>query len=76
MTEILVIAAASIGGAVVVFNPHAAIEVPGLGSNPTVLLLPLLFWAGVRFGVGGISTVMLIYATIACQAAIAGRRPL
>jgi signal transduction histidine kinase/integral membrane sensor domain MASE1 len=75
VTEILVISAASIVGALVVFNPHAAIEIPGLGSNPTVLLLPLLFWAGVRFGVGGVSTVMLIYAMLACQAAIAGRRP-
>lgn len=75
LTEILMISVASIGGALVVFNPHATTEVPGLGSNPTVLLLPLFFWAGVRFGVGGISTVMLIYATIACQAAVAGRRP-
>lgn len=75
LTEILMIAVASIAGALVVFNPHASTEIPGLGTNPTVLLLPLFFWAGVRFGVGGISTVMLIYATIACQAALAGRRP-
>lgn len=75
LTEILLLMASSVAVGVFVFDRHGAVDIPGLGSNPTVLLLPLFFWSGVRFGMGGICTVMLIYATIACQAAVAGRRP-
>ena len=41
---------------------ETAVAVPGLPRTPTVLLLPLLFWAAVRFGVGGVSTALLVSA--------------
>ena len=57
------------------FDRQGERAIPVLGSNPTAFLLPLFFWAGVRLGVSGICGVMLVYATIASQAAVAGRRP-
>jgi signal transduction histidine kinase/integral membrane sensor domain MASE1 len=75
LTEILALIASSVAVGLFVFDRHVTTDIPGLGSNPTVLLLPLFFWAGIRFLMGGICTVMLIYAAIACQAAVAGRRP-
>jgi signal transduction histidine kinase/integral membrane sensor domain MASE1 len=48
---------------------------PGIPRTPTVLLLPLLFWAAVRFGVGGVSAALLLTALVASVAATRGHRP-
>ena len=48
---------------------------PGIPRTPTVLLLPLLFWAAVRFGVGGVSGALLLTALVASVSATGGHRP-
>lgn len=53
------------------------IELPLAGVPPTqtVLLLPLFFWAALRFGAGGMSTALLTAALTASVAARMGYRP-
>jgi two-component system, LuxR family, sensor kinase FixL len=48
--------------------------VPG-PRTPTVLLLPLFFWAAVRFGVGGVSTAVLVSAMVASVSMALGHQP-
>jgi C4-dicarboxylate-specific signal transduction histidine kinase len=43
--------------------------------SPAVLLLPFFFWAAVRFGVGGVSAMLLLAAAIASTEAKMGHRP-
>jgi signal transduction histidine kinase len=48
--------------------------VPG-PRTPTVLLLPLFFWGAVRYGVGGVSTAILVAAAAACASMARGHQP-
>lgn len=49
--------------------------VPGMPRTPTVLLLPLFFWAAVRFGAGGVSSALLIAVIVATTSTALGHRP-
>ena len=49
--------------------------IPGLPRTPSVLLLPFLFWAAVRFGVVGVSTAMFVSAFVASYETRIGHRP-
>jgi signal transduction histidine kinase/integral membrane sensor domain MASE1 len=53
------------------------IDLPLAGAPPTqtVLLLPLFFWAALRFGAGGMSGALLVAALSASFAARMGYRP-
>ena len=67
---LVAVAALSLGSAGV------GIDVPGLGLTSTPLdVLPLFFWAAIRFGAGGMSTGLLIVALTASFAARTGNRP-
>ena len=50
-------------------------DVPGLPRTPSVLLVPFLLWAGVRFGVGGVSVSLLLAALTASYESRLGHRP-
>ena len=50
-------------------------SVPGLPRTPSVLLVPFLLWAGVRFGVGGVSVSLLLAALTASYESRIGHRP-
>jgi signal transduction histidine kinase/integral membrane sensor domain MASE1 len=50
-------------------------DVPGLPRTPSVLLVPFLLWAGVRFGVGGVSVALLLAALTASYESRIGHRP-
>jgi signal transduction histidine kinase/integral membrane sensor domain MASE1 len=56
-------------------NLRFADFMPGIPRTPTVLLLPLLFWGSVRFGVGGVSAMLLLAALVASVSAAHGFRP-
>lgn len=51
------------------------INVPWLPRTPSVLLVPFLLWAAVRFGVGGVSVSLLLAALTASYESSIGRRP-
>jgi integral membrane sensor domain MASE1 len=51
------------------------LDLPGLPSTPSVLLLPFYFWAALRFGVGGVSTALFATVFIATYEARLGHRP-
>jgi two-component system, LuxR family, sensor kinase FixL len=62
--------------AIAVFGDLQVTEVlPALPRTPTVLLLPLFFWAAVRFGVGGVSAALLLSALVASTSTALGHRP-
>jgi signal transduction histidine kinase/integral membrane sensor domain MASE1 len=61
--------------AAVVYGNMPFMTMPGVPRTPTVLLLPLFFWAAVRFGVGGVSTALLVSALVASVSAMTGHRP-
>jgi two-component system sensor kinase FixL len=48
---------------------------PGVPRTPTVLLLPWFFWAAVRFGVGGVSSALLLSALVATVSMATGNLP-
>jgi signal transduction histidine kinase/integral membrane sensor domain MASE1 len=50
-------------------------NVPGMPRTPSVLLVPFLLWAGVRFGVGGVSVSLLLAALTASYETRIGHRP-
>jgi signal transduction histidine kinase len=56
-------------------NFHLNEVFPGLLRTPTVLLFPLFFWAAARFGVGGVSTSLLVAALAASISTASGARP-
>jgi signal transduction histidine kinase/integral membrane sensor domain MASE1 len=58
-----------------VFGGMSLIGVPGLPRTPTVLLLPVFFWAAIRFGVGGVSASLLVAALVAYFDAVWWERP-
>lgn len=51
------------------------IDVPGLPRTPTPLMLPLLFWAALRFGPVGLGLGLLAFLVAASVATMAGERP-
>ena len=59
--------------AVWVFSGQA--DVPGMPPTPSVLLLPLYFWAAARFGVGGVSAALFFTAFVASYETRTGHRP-
>jgi signal transduction histidine kinase/integral membrane sensor domain MASE1 len=50
-------------------------SMPGLPRTPTVLLLPFFFWAATRFGVGGVSGLLLVAALVTSYETRMGHRP-
>lgn len=52
-----------------------ATNVPGLPRIPSVLLVPFVLWAAVRFGVGGVSVALLLAALTASYESRIGHRP-
>ena len=58
---------------IAVFN----IQLAGPGSNPALLYapLPLLLWAAVRFGVGGVCLALLVVESLALASALSGHGP-
>jgi signal transduction histidine kinase/integral membrane sensor domain MASE1 len=51
------------------------IKVAGVPRTPTVLIMPLLFWAAIRFGVSGASVSLLLAALTASYESNLGHRP-
>jgi integral membrane sensor domain MASE1 len=52
-----------------------SIKVAGVPRTPTVLIMPLLFWAAIRFGVSGASVSLLLAALTASYESSLGHRP-
>lgn len=52
-----------------------AMNLPGVPQTPLMLLLPFMFWAAVRFGVGGVSAALFICALSASYESSQGHRP-
>jgi two-component system, LuxR family, sensor kinase FixL len=76
IVEALLLAGVLVFVAVLVLSAGGAgLDLPGLPRTPTVFLLPLFFWAAVRFGAGGMSTALFMSALIASFAARLGSRP-
>lgn len=73
VVEALVLAGLVICTAAWVFG--GAIRVSGVPRTPTVLIMPLLFWAAIRFGVSGASVSILLSAFTASYESSLGRRP-
>ena len=67
---------AFIVAALFTFGPgRVDLDLPGVPSTPTVFMLPLFFWAALRFGAGGTSVALLVAALTASFAARTGSRP-
>ena len=60
---------------VLVFGELHITAMPGVPRTPTVLLLPLFFWAAVRFGVAGVSIALLATALVSSALSAEGHRP-
>ena len=74
--EAAALAAMTYSAGVVVFGPPALRDYLALvPSTPIILTLPLFGWAAMRFGVGGVSSTLLLAATVASVQARAGLRP-
>ena len=71
--EALILAGLVICTAAWVFG--GAIRVSGVPRTPTVLIMPLLFWTAIRFGVSGASVSILLSALTASYESSLGRRP-
>ena len=70
-----VLAAGIICTALWVFGDRVSPVMPGLPPTPSVMLLPLYFWAALRFGVASISASLFTTALIASYEAGSGNRP-
>ena len=71
--EALILAGLVVYTAAWVFG--GTIKVAGVPRTPTVLIMPLLCWAAVRFGVSGASVSLLLAALTASYESSLGRRP-
>ena len=66
MIEAVALAAALTAAGLVVFGPPTVRDnLPIVPSTPIVLAIPLFGWAAMRFGVGGVSTALLLLAAMA-----------
>ncbi len=61
--------------AMVFGNLRTAVALPGMPRTPTVLLVPCFFWAAIRFGVGGVSSAVLVSAAAASLSVAMGHWP-
>ena len=75
MVEGTVLAAGIICTALWVFGDQQSPVIPGLPPTPSVMLLPLFFWAALRFGVASISASLFTTVLIASYQAGSGNRP-
>lgn len=62
-------------GIIVFGRQLMAIDVPALPRTPTPMMLPLLFWAAVRFGPAGLGLAVLAFVVVAVWATVGGERP-
>lgn len=60
---------------IVVFTSADLAAIPGIPRSPLAFLLPVLLWATVRFGPGGVSLSLLVTVLVAISAVTHGRGP-
>ena len=72
---LLAVALATVAVAIFAGSTHHPSPIPGLPHTPVALFLPIVLWAAVRLGPGGVSSSMLITTLVLTWAVTHGRGP-